>query len=53
MREAVLRMATAVAKEGPDTPGFAVGDEGFQKDTSLALIADESESFIVWNSGFG
>jgi hypothetical protein len=43
---AVMRMAIAVAKEGPDPPGVDVGDEDLQIDPFLALIADKSESSL-------
>jgi len=43
---AVMRMAIAVAKEGPDPSGIDAGDEDFQIDPFLALIADKSESSL-------
>lgn len=43
---AVMRMAIAVAKEGPEPPGIDVGDEDFQIDPFLAMIANKSESSL-------
>jgi hypothetical protein len=43
---AVMRMAIAVAKEGPNPPGVDLGDENFQIDPFWALIADKSESSL-------
>lgn len=43
---AVMRMAIAVAKEGPNPPGIDLGDENFQIDSFWALIADKSESSL-------
>ena len=43
---AVIRMAIAIAKEGPNPPGIDLGDEDFQVDPFWALIADKSESSL-------
>ncbi len=43
---AVMRMAIAVAKDGPDPPGIDIGHQDFQIDPFLAMIADKSESSL-------
>ncbi len=43
---AVMRMAIAVAKDGPDPPGIDIGHEDFRIDPFLATIADKSESSL-------
>ena len=43
---AVIRMAIAIAKEGPNPPGIDLRDEDFQIDPFWALIADKSESSL-------
>jgi hypothetical protein len=43
---AVMRMAIAVARDGPDPPGIDIGHEDFKIDPFLAMIADKSESSL-------
>lgn len=44
---AVMGMAIAVAKGGPDPPGFDRGDEDSQIDPFLAMIAAKSDSPLL------
>ena len=43
---AVIRIAIAIAKEGPNPPGIDLRDKDFQIDLFWALIADKSESSL-------